>query len=186
MNLPNKISIFRISLVPIISLIYLFGEFGYITILDAKFMVKDGIVLLLFLIASISDYFDGKIARDNNCITSFGKFIDPIADKILINTMLILLAYHQQANIIAVLIIIWRDILVDGMRMSASQGGKVVSAQMLGKIKTVLQMLAIIALIGSPIIGMVGEYILYAAVCFSIASGIQYFINVKSLVMESM
>ena len=102
------------------------------------------VCLIIFAVASITDFLDGYIARKNNLITSFGKFIDPIADKLLVNTSFILLAFNTQVPMVAVLIMIWRDTIVDAIRMMASTKGKVMAAGMLGKAKTVTQMVAII------------------------------------------
>lgn len=149
------------------------------------------LVLILFAIASFTDYLDGYIARKHNLITSFGKFIDPIADKLLVNTMFILFAVDGVVPAVFVLIMIWRDMIVDGLRMNASAKGKVVAAGMMGKAKTVLQMFAIIflllnnlpfAFISLP----VADILFYAAVAVSVASGAEYFLKLKDIVMETM
>lgn len=149
------------------------------------------LVLILFAIASFTDYLDGHIARKHNLITSFGKFIDPIADKLLVNTMFILFAVDGVVPAVFVLIMIWRDMIVDGLRMNASAKGKVVAAGMMGKAKTVLQMFAIIflllnnlpfAFVSLP----VADILFYAAVAVSVASGAEYFLKLKDIVMETM
>lgn len=197
MNLPNKLSIFRVVLVPIITVFYLFSDFG----IAFELQVANGatvsvgwteiLVLVLFAVASFTDYLDGSIARKYNLITSFGKFVDPIADKLLVNTMLILFAVSGRVPVVAVVIMIWRDMIVDGLRMSASAKGKVVAAGMPGKIKTVLQMFAIIfvmlynlpfAYIGIP----VDQILVWGATIASVYSGIIYFIKLKDVVMETM
>lgn len=155
------------------------------------FTLSDILVFVLFAVASFTDFLDGKIARSRNLITSFGKFVDPIADKLLVNSMLILFACTSRISVLAVLLMIWRDMIVDGLRMNASAKGKVVAAGMLGKIKTVLQMFAIIflmlknlpfAFVGIPM----DQILIWAATIVSLASGIQYFIQLKDIVMESM
>ena len=149
------------------------------------------LVLILFAIASFTDYLDGYIARKHNLITSFGKFIDPIADKLLVNTMFILFAVDGVVPAVFVLIMIWRDMIVDGLRMNASAKGKVVAAGMMGKAKPVLQMFAIIflllnnlpfAFVSLP----VADILFYAAVAVSVASGAEYFLKLKDIVMETM
>lgn len=196
MNLPNKLSLFRVILVPVIALLYLFADFGTAFELEvnkAQLSIAwcDILVLILFAVASFTDFLDGNIARKRNLITSFGKFVDPIADKLLVNTMLILFAIAQRIPAIAVIIMIWRDTIVDGLRMSASAQGKVVAAGMPGKIKTVLQMFAIIfvmlynlpfAYIGIP----VDQILVWCATAASVYSGIIYFIKLKDVVMETM
>ena len=151
MNLPNKLSLFRVALVPIIVILFLTdGIMECFRIHTANgdivFTLSDILVFVLFAVASFTDFLDGKIARSRNLITSFGKFVDPIADKLLVNSMLILFACTSRISVLAVLLMIWRDMIVDGLRMNASAKGKVVAAGMLGKIKTVLQMFAIIFL----------------------------------------
>ena len=152
MNLPNKLSMFRIVLVPVIACIYLFTDLPEAFGADVSgehiaVSMTALLVLILFAIASFTDYLDGHIARKHNLITSFGKFIDPIADKLLVNTMFILFAVDGVVPAVFVLIMIWRDMIVDGLRMNASAKGKVVAAGMMGKAKTVLQMFAIIFLL---------------------------------------
>lgn len=196
MNLPNKLSLFRVALVPIIVILFLTdGIMECFRIHTANgdivFTLSDILVFVLFAVASFTDFLDGKIARSRNLITSFGKFVDPIADKLLVNSMLILFACTSRVSVLAVLLMIWRDMIVDGLRMNASAKGKVVAAGMLGKIKTVLQMFAIIflmlknlpfAFVGIPM----DQILLWAATIVSLASGIQYFIQLKDIVMESM
>ena len=184
MNLPNKLTMMRIILVPIVAAIYLLvpGDFG-IMIPSWHFGMRNLLVLILFAVASITDYLDGSIARKHHLITSFGKFADPIADKLLVNTLLILLAWSHDASVVAVLLMSARDLIVDGLRMTAAQKGRVVSAGWWGKVKTVLQMIAVIfILLGAP-----GKSLLLWAACVaSLYSGWIYFMKLKKYVLESM
>ena len=134
MNLPNKLSIFRICLVPVVVLVWIFPyaqfgiimpefQFGFVSL-----SLKNILVLILFCVASFTDFLDGQIARKNNLVTSFGKFVDPIADKLLVNTMFVMFAALGTVPVLPVLIMIWRDTIVDGLRMTAAQKGKVVAA----------------------------------------------------------
>lgn len=196
MNLPNKLTLFRILLVPLIACLYVFFDHRMDIAIAANGKVvslssSHILVLILFAIASFTDFLDGKIARKYNMITSFGKFLDPIADKLLVNTMFILFAISGVVSIIPVIVMIWRDMIVDGLRMNASAKGKVVAAGMMGKAKTVLQMFAIIlillnnlpfAFIGLP----VADILLWMAMIVSLMSGVDYFIKLKDIVMESM
>lgn len=196
MNLPNKLSLGRIIMVPVIVLISLFvnlGEAFSLTINEqvVSLQWEEILVLVLFAIASITDLLDGMIARKYHMITSFGKFIDPIADKMLVNSIMILYAYHGMIPVLAVIIMIWRDTIVDGLRMSASSRGKVVAAQMMGKMKTVLQMIALILVmlhnIPFAFMGIAMDQIFIWLACIvSVISGIQYFIQLKDIVMETM
>lgn len=141
MNLPNKLTIIRILLVPIMVIIPFLGFQGTVLDIPKSYIVIDAI----FIIASITDKLDGYLARSKNQITNFGKFLDPIADKILIlATMLILV---EQGNLPAwiPIIVLLREFVVSGYRLIAvEQGGKVIAASNWGKLKTVTQMMAII------------------------------------------
>lgn len=192
MNLPNKLTLLRILLVPVVVLVYLCIP-DTVGIIEANtgLALRDVFAFLIFALASITDLLDGKIARKYNLITSFGKFADPIADKLLVNTLLILMVYVHQVNVIAVLLMIARDLMVDGLRMVASQKGKVVSAGIYGKCKTVLQMLAICFLLlkNWPFEMLhlpMANLLLWAATLMSLYSGWIYFNQLKKYVMESM
>ena len=153
--------------------------------------LRDVIAFVIFAVASITDFFDGMLARKNNWITSFGKFADPIADKMLVNTVLILMVYFHQANVIAVLLMIARDLIVDGLRMSAANSGEVVSAGIFGKLKTVLQMFALVFLLLKdwPFVYMgicMDQILLWAATVASLYSGWIYFNQLKKYVLETM
>ena len=192
MNLPNKLTMLRIVMVPVVVLIYLLIPHDFCVVSQTNGLaLRDILVFLVFAAASFTDMLDGQIARKQHLITSFGKFADPIADKMLVNTLLILLVYTHQANVVAVLLMIARDLVVDGLRMLASQHGKVVSAGFFGKLKTVLQMFAIVFLllknwpfvyVGLP----VDQISLWAATLASLWSGFVYFVQLKDYVLESM
>ena len=196
MNLPNKLSIFRVLLVPVIAFVYLFPFVDYgislftLTIHEVTLPATQVITLIIFAVASFSDFLDGYIARKYQMITSFGKFIDPIADKLLVNSVLILLAVSGMISIIPVLFMVWRDIIVDAMRMMAAQKGVVVAAGIWGKLKTVVQMIGIIVVLLNDIpftfIGLeIGSWLIWIAAIVSGYSGIVYFKQCKQYVMES-
>ncbi|MBP3851911.1 MAG: CDP-diacylglycerol--glycerol-3-phosphate 3-phosphatidyltransferase [Erysipelotrichaceae bacterium] len=191
MNLPNKLTLARIMMVPLVVIVYLaIPETWAVIEPTSGLAIRDILAFIIFAAASFTDYLDGHIARSQNLITSFGKFADPIADKMLVNTLLILMVYSHQANVVAVLLMIARDLMVDGLRMLASQHGKVVSAGIYGKCKTVLQMFAILflllrnwpfALIHIP----VATILLWCATFMSLYSGYVYFMKLKKYVFES-
>ena len=192
MNLPNKLTMARIIMVPIVVIVYLCIP-TTIGVVDRRsgLALRDILTFLIFAVASITDLLDGRIARKNHLITSFGKFADPIADKLLVNTLLIMMAATGQANLIAVLLMTARDLIVDGLRMVAAQHGRVVSAGIYGKCKTVLQMIALcvlllrnwpFALIGIPM----GSILLWLATLMSLYSGYIYFVKLIKYVLESM
>ena len=196
MNLPNKISMFRLFLIPIFvfAKLFPFAQFGlmipYLRVGFVTISSLNLVLLGLFLVASISDFLDGYIARKYNQITTLGKFIDPIADKALTTTMFILFAVDGIIPPLVVLIMVWRDILVDGIRMMCAERGVVVAAGLLGKAKTVAQMVAIVlvllnnlpfALVGVP----VADIMIWLSVFLSVISGFSYFIQAKDLIFET-
>ena len=141
MNLPNKLTVFRIILVPIMVLIPYLGINGEFYGIPMTLILVD----LIFIIASITDKLDGTIARKNNLVTDFGKFLDPIADKILVIAALIMLVDLNKIPSWIPIIVIFREFLVSGFRLVAAlKDGKVIAASIWGKIKTVTQMIAII------------------------------------------
>ena len=141
MNLPNKLTIFRIILVIIMIILTLFNIQGEVFGIPIVAIVLDAI----FIIASITDKLDGYLARSRNEITTFGKFLDPIADKILVITAMIILVEMGRLPAWIPTIIVFREFIVSGYRLVAVQnGGKVIAANIWGKLKTVTQMIAII------------------------------------------
>mgnify|MGYP002579030856 FL=1 len=141
MNLANKLTIFRIVLVPIMVIIPFLGIQGSWNYIPYEWIIID----IIFIIASITDKLDGSIARKRNEITTFGKFLDPIADKILVLAAMIMLVEEGRIPAWIPIIILFREFLVSGYRLIAvEKGGKVIAASIWGKIKTVTQMIAII------------------------------------------
>ena len=141
MNLPNKLTIFRIILVPIMVIIPYLNIKGEFLEVPLTFLIMD----LIFIIASITDKLDGSIARKRNMITTFGKFLDPIADKILVLAALIILVEFGKIPGWIPIIVLFREFIVSGYRLvAATNGGEVIAASKWGKIKTVTQMIAII------------------------------------------
>lgn len=141
MNLPNKLTIFRIILVPVMIIIPFLGIQGEIFNIPITCIIID----LIFIIASITDQLDGHIARSRNQITTFGKFLDPIADKVLVVTAMIILVEMGRLPAWIPSIVVFREFIVSGYRLIAVQSsGNVIAANIWGKIKTVTQMIAII------------------------------------------
>ena len=196
MNLPNRLTIMRMVMIPVIILVYLF-PYSAIGLTPVIFHIGgvelssiNLIVLALYVLAAVTDALDGHIARSQNLITTFGKFADPIADKLLTTSMFLLFASRGIIPVVPVILMICRDIIVDGCRMIAASNGKVVSAQMLGKLKTVLQMFTIplillnnlpFALWNLP----VSTIMLWFSAFVSMASGISYFNQMKGDIFES-
>lgn len=197
MNLPNKLTIFRIVLVPVMVVIWLFPydvfdiHFGCLSVGQVTISYLNLIILAIFAVASITDLLDGKIARKYGLITTFGKFADPIADKLLVNTTLVIMAYKGMISVIPVVIMLGRDIIVDGCRMIASQNGTVVAAGFLGKLKTVCQMVTIIIVLLNNVpfellYLPIDEIMLWFTAFVSAAGGYSYFNQLKDYIFESM
>ena len=196
MNLANRLTVFRMILIPIIVLVELFpySHFGikipYVVVDSVLLSWKNIAVLILFDTASITDFLDGYLARSKDMITVFGKFLDPIADKLLVNTLFIIFAYKGTVSVVPVLIMIWRDTIVDGVRMLLSQKGMVLSAGYLGKVKTVAQMLSIILILLNNLPFElynipVANIMLWFATLMSVVSGASYVIQSRSFLVES-
>jgi CDP-diacylglycerol--glycerol-3-phosphate 3-phosphatidyltransferase len=170
-NLPNTITMMRISVVPF--LFFLLASPGPFWSI---------ILALLFVAASITDFLDGYIARRYNLVTTMGKFLDPLADKLIVNTEMILMIPIGRIEAWIVAVIIIRDFIVDGIRTIASSEGIYIQASALGKQKTVAQIFAVTALmIHHPFLGLdahlVGTIVLYIAFFLTIYSGIDYLIK---------
>lgn len=141
MNLPNKLTIFRIVLVPIMVIVPFFGIEGEIFGVPIAYLIID----FIFILASLTDKLDGYIARSRNQVTAFGKFLDPLADKILVLAAMLMLVEMNKLPAWIPIIVLAREFLVSGYRLIAvEKGGEVIAASVWGKLKTVTQMIAII------------------------------------------
>ena len=192
MNLPNRITMARIflSILLLVMLLvpwYSLGvEFPVYQVATLTVNLKYIIAGIIFLIASTSDFLDGYLARKNNMVTDFGKVMDAIADKLLVNGLLVILAYDRIISIVIPVVIISRDIVVDSCKMISGQNGKVVAASIMGKLKTICMMSGLtltmfynlpFELVGFP----VADILLIAAVILSVISGAQYFYSVRDI-----
>lgn len=191
MNLPNKISMFRIFLIPVFMLFMLvdFG-FGTETLLGATLPVEHIIGAIIFIFASITDFIDGYLARKHNLVTNMGKFLDPLADKLLVSAALIILVAFDLAPAWVVILIISREFAVTGLRLILAGGGEVVAANQLGKIKMWTQIVAISALllgnIGFAMIGFpFATIMLYISLFFTLWSGYDYFYLNRRVLLDS-
>lgn len=198
MNLPNKLSVLRIILIPIIIILGIVEsiDFEGNVLKNELFMnvtVGNMAILVIFIIASFTDFLDGHIARKYNLVTDFGKFIDPLADKLLVSSTMIYLIQIGRFTFFnfdwgfVVTIIIAREFAVTGLRLIAatSKDGKVMAAKILGKMKTVVQMIMIIVLllnsINVPIIGLI---LVILALLLTVISGIDYFVKSKDVLKD--
>ena len=182
MNLANKLTMLRVILVPIF-LIFLIGKgipYGSI------------IATLIFIIASLTDQLDGYIARSRNQITNFGKFMDPLADKLLTCSAMIAMISLNLIPSWVVIVIIAREFTISGFRLIASDNGKVIAANMWGKVKTTVQMIMIIYLIvkvaanwDSLFFNVVAQVLIYAALALTVISLMTYILGNKDVLSSS-
>lgn len=193
MNLPNKITVARIvvSAIVLVMLLLPWNQMGInfpLYTIDGNIVVDLKILIagVLFVLGSFTDFLDGHIARSRNIVTDFGKVMDSIADKILVNGVLIILAKQGMISIVVPVVIITRDIVVDSCKMISGNKGKVVAASILGKLKTIFMMVGLsltmfynlpFEMIGIP----VANILVIGATILSVISGIQYFNNSKEL-----
>ena len=178
MNLPNKLTIFRVILIPC---------FVVFLLLDPSNQTYRYIADAIFIIASLTDMLDGKIARKYNLVTNFGKFMDPLADKLLVSAAMICLIATGQLAAWIVIVIISREFIISGFRLIASDNGIVIAASYWGKFKTVFQMLMIIVLIANiqmPFFTVLGTILIYVALVLTIVSLIDYIVKNKDVLKE--
>ena len=177
MNLPNKLSIIRVALIPVI-VVLLYQQSDACRIIAGA----------LFIIASLTDFLDGYIARKYNLVTNFGKFIDPVADKLLVLTTLIMLLHRGQTEAWIIIIILCRELAVDGLRLVAVTQGKVIAASPFGKIKTTCQMIMITASILLNQSAFSSWYMIIltaAAVVMTLFSAVDYFVKNRAVFSEN-
>ena len=188
MNLANKLTLLRIFLVPVFLIFFLVEGIDYGTI----------VATIVFIVASITDQLDGHIARSRNQITTFGKFMDPLADKLLVTAVCVCLVQIGMIPAWAVIIILSREFAVSGLRSIAASNGLVIAASWWGKIKTVTQMLAILLFLLTVNIMTIGNtnllvnffpgflvasnIVFYICVVITIISGIDYFIKNRKVI----
>lgn len=188
-NLPNKLTMLRIILIPVFIILLAFGwsDLGEIYVLNNLIPMNHVLATIVFIVASLTDLADGKIARKNHLVTNFGKFADTLADKMLVMTAFIFLVSFKMAPAWVVAIIVCRELAVTGLRaIVLEQGGKVMAAQMPGKIKTTTQMVAIIFLLMNNIFFSainvpIGQIFLYICLIFTIYSGADYFYQARDI-----
>ena len=179
MNLPNKLTVFRVILIVpfVVLLLGGFQQWGWFTTLFSGILpYTDYIAVGIFIVASLTDLLDGKIARKYNLVTDFGKFMDPLADKLLVCSAMICLVDMSRIPSWIVIIIIGREFVISGFRLIASDNGVVIAANYWGKCKTVCQMFMIIILIANLGGGfvIVEQILIYASLILTVISLITY------------
>lgn len=203
MNLPNKLTTLRMLAVLVVIFIAMVPWNGissdgsymenwmYACIANKDILWVRVTLCALFVVASLTDMLDGKIARKRGLVTTYGKFMDPIADKLLVNSMFIILTFWGLVPLGVLLIVICRDIIVDAIRMLMCEKKVVVAANIFGKIKTVVQMIAIPFVLVYPLIFVnikdvfpLDTFLCYIAAFASLLSGVIYFMQAKDVVLE--
>ncbi|MBR4027201.1 MAG: CDP-diacylglycerol--glycerol-3-phosphate 3-phosphatidyltransferase [Lachnospiraceae bacterium] len=179
MNLPNQLTILRVILIPFFVFFLLSPNFeGY----------GNYIAVTIFIIASITDFLDGYLARKNNLVTNFGKFMDPLADKLLVCSALICLIEKGKLASWIVIIIISREFIISGFRLIASDNGVVIAASYWGKFKTTFQMFMVIVLIldiQTAPFPLLGDIFTYIALALTIISLVDYIIKNKDVLKDT-
>ena len=172
MNLPNKLTVLRVIMIPF---------FVVFMLMDITGAADKWIALAIFIVASLTDLLDGKIARKYNLVTNFGKFMDPLADKLLVSAAMICMIASW-----IVIIIISREFIISGFRLVASDGGIVIAASYWGKFKTVFQMMMIIVLIMDlgGVFDIIGTALVWIALALTIVSLVDYVIKNKQVLTQ--
>ena len=178
MNLPNKLTIFRVILIPFF-VVFMLAPIcpGY----------ANYIAVAIFIVASLTDLLDGKIARKYNLVTDFGKFMDPLADKLLVCAAMICLIETGQLAAWIVIVIISREFIISGFRLVAADNGVVIAASYWGKFKTTFQMLMVIVLILNiqmSFFQILGVILTYVALILTVVSLIDYIVKNKDVLKE--
>ena len=176
MNLPNKLTLVRVIMIPFFVIFMLTGLGG---------SASKWIALVIFIIASLTDLLDGYIARKYNLVTNFGKFMDPLADKLLVCAAMICLVELGRLPAWIVIVIISREFIISGFRLIASDNGRVIAASYWGKFKTTFQMLMICLMIADLAqLGMVTEIVMWIALILTVVSLIDYLAKNKDVLSE--
>lgn len=187
MNLPNKLTVLRIILIPI------FVALFYLTIIPYNYILS----AVVFLLAAFTDFLDGYIARKYNLVTDFGKFLDPIADKVLVSTALIIMLVPIGQEIlpwyagVCIAVILARELIISGFRLIAAGKGMVIAADKSGKIKTLLTDITIVFLLVSANLisvaswlNLVGQIMLYISTALTIYSGVECMVKNKGVILS--
>ena len=176
MNLPNKLTIFRVILIP----------FFIVALLVPGIPAGNWIALAIFIVASLTDLLDGKIARKYNLVTNFGKFMDPLADKLLVCSALICLVELARIPSWMVVIIIAREFTISGFRLIAADNGVVIAASYWGKFKTTFQMIAVCLMIADiPALSLLTTVITWIAVILTVVSLVDYLVKNKDVMKDA-
>ena len=180
MNLPNRLTLLRVCLIPV---------FIAFLMLSPKLPWANYAAVGVFIAASFTDMLDGKIARKYNLVTNFGKFMDPLADKLLVCSALICLVAYDKLNLIVVIVIVAREFIISGFRLVAAEQGIVLAASKMAKVKTTMQMIMIVVLIldfDLAFFRVLSVILVWAALILTIASLIEYLVKNRSVLQGQM
>lgn len=190
-NLPNKLTMSRVIAIPVFIVLFMlsFKNIGTINIGSYSIDIFRFLAALVFVIASITDYFDGKLARKYNLISNFGKLMDPLADKMLVVTALLLLTESREVHFLCTLVVVLRELTISSIRLIALEKNVVIAASIWGKLKTASQMVAIVMILFnlhtiSTVMYYVVFTIFYISTAFVIISLIDYIIKSKESFIE--
>lgn len=180
-NLPNKLTLLRIAMIP-----------AFVALLYIPELGSQIAAAVLFVLACVTDFLDGRIARKNNLVTNFGAFADPIADKLLVMSAYVMLVSRQRMDAWICILVLAREFTVSGFRLVASVNGKVISAGKLGKIKTALQMVSVVMYIlfipadggEEYFLTIPAHIVMYASVFFTVWSGADYIYRNRELIRD--
>lgn len=176
MNLPNKLTIFRVILIPFFVVLLLFDITAY----------DKWIALAIFIVASLTDFLDGYIARKYNLVTNFGKFMDPLADKLLVCSAMICLVELARIPAWVVIVIIAREFIISGFRLVASDNGVVIAASYWGKFKTTFQIVMICLMIADlEPLSLITQIVMWVALALTVISLVDYLIKNKSVMQDN-
>lgn len=188
MNLPNKLTVFRVLLIVPFVLLLLGGyeRWGWFIILFGGMLeYTDYLALMIFVIASLTDLLDGKIARKYNLVTNFGKFMDPLADKLLVCAAMICLSAMGRLPAWIVIIIISREFVISGFRLIASDNGIVIAASWWGKWKTTFQMFMVIFMIANiEALSLITDIVMWISLILTVVSLLDYLMKNKDVMRE--
>ena len=183
MNLPNKLTIFRCVLILPFLILLLGGNAGWF---GENVLLPNLAALVIFIVASLTDMLDGMIARKHNLVTNFGKFMDPLADKLLVCSALIALIEMGRIPSWVVIIIIAREFIISGFRLIASDNGVVIAASYWGKFKTTFQMVMVCLMIaGIPALELLTDIVMWIALALTVISLIDYLVKNKDVMKDT-
>ena len=182
MNNANKLTILRVILIPIFVALYMVGCNGIFTL---KFVAT-----IIFIMASITDYFDGVIARKYNLVTNFGKLLDPLADKMLVISSLLLITVNGDINVVFTIVIVLREIIISAIRLIALEQGEVIAASKIAKYKTATQMISMIMIMLdlhkiNTMFYILTYTVFYVSFALTVLSLLDYIIKSKNVILKN-